>query len=368
MVKIDSVQRSEADEMRTAQRSISISRRKGLLGSIALPFLLQNAFSQAMASELRETILVSSRGDFAGAGLSSKGPITAVCEDGDGVIYAQSGFLIHALPMKKPRQLAKSSLSHIYEILKFENDLVVAFGGRPGEVGRVEFFSPEFESAGSVDIGDEIVTSGILLEGNEIVCGSLKGELTRIEGISPKELLAGRLPQVSKRLMNLHNRGVTSIVRLSNGLICTAGNDHVIRLVHERDFEVQREWNQHLGDVLTLKRFFWERAGMPVQELIVSASRDKTVRFWEPATGRMLRFSRFTSIPTALTWCEELRQVIVGTESGEVLRLDPQTLKLTQVAEPWLEPISVVHGLREARKLFVGGGRGRVDFIEVPKT
>jgi WD40 repeat protein len=64
--------------------------------------------------------------------------------------------------------------------------------------------------------------------------------------------------------------------------------------------------------------------------MIASAGSDKTVRFWQPTIGRMVRFARLPSAPLAIDWTPDGRSVLVASEDGRLRVIDAEAAKITQ--------------------------------------
>ena len=62
--------------------------------------------------------------------------------------------------------------------------------------------------------------------------------------------------------------------------------------------------------------------------IVASISDDRTVRFWQPTIGRIMRFARLESVPLCLTWSRDGRRLVTGCADGAVRVIDPQTTAL----------------------------------------
>jgi WD40 repeat protein len=98
---------------------------------------------------------------------------------------------------------------------------------------------------------------------------------------------------------------------------------------------------------------------------IATCSADRTVRFWQPTIGRLVRFARLDSEPLAIAWLPDGSQLAVTSVDGHVRLLDPITLKITQdsaAIEGWAYSLAVHPG---GKALAVGGARGELRRVDL---
>ena len=62
--------------------------------------------------------------------------------------------------------------------------------------------------------------------------------------------------------------------------------------------------------------------------MVASISEDRTVRFWQPTIGRMVRFAKLESKPLDIVWLSDGRHVAVSCEDGHVRLIDPATVQV----------------------------------------
>jgi hypothetical protein len=105
------------------------------------------------------------------------------------------------------------------------------------------------------------------------------------------------------------------------------------------------------------------RGGKP--PLLATVGDDRTVRFWHPDTGRMLRFARLDTVPLGAVWASDGAALIVACHDGHARAIDPDTLQCLYdqaVMQPWAYSLAV-HPFRGELAI---GGTGGVRVIKGP--
>ena len=77
--------------------------------------------------------------------------------------------------------------------------------------------------------------------------------------------------------------------------------------------------------------------------MVASASEDRTIRFWQPTIGRMVRYVRLESEPLCLAWLDE-DHIVAGCVDGRVrvVNADDVTVTANQAAiDGWIYAIAV---------------------------
>ena len=64
--------------------------------------------------------------------------------------------------------------------------------------------------------------------------------------------------------------------------------------------------------------------------MVASASKDRTVRFWQPTIGRMVRFVRLPAEPLDIAWVSDGSKIVAACSDGHVRVIDPEAVKVTQ--------------------------------------
>lgn len=243
-------------------------------------------------------------------------PITAAAFAPDGhfvVVGSQSGIEVYKWPNLESARRIKTSLAHVHD-LAFSPDgkSLAAAGGAPAEEGGFEIFSwPDgqrtrrVQSLGDVVyqlawIGDDrLALAG---EAGDVIISDLKGDsLQRLKG---------------------HSRGVLAIAVLPDGKQLVSGSvDQSVRVWDVETGELVRTLSNHTAAVRDVAvRTAGE--GLP---LIATAGADKTVRFWQPTIGRMVRFARLESAPLTIAWSPDGARLAVTCENGHLRIIDPET-------------------------------------------
>jgi WD40 repeat protein len=62
--------------------------------------------------------------------------------------------------------------------------------------------------------------------------------------------------------------------------------------------------------------------------MVASAGDDGTVRFWQPKIGRLVRFARLPSRPTALAWTADGAKILVTCRDGRLRVVYPETVAI----------------------------------------
>lgn len=248
-------------------------------------------------------------------------PITslAFAPDGKSVVSgSQAGVRVYSWPDLRPRTAHAVGFDNLHDIaFSPDGERLAVGGGFPARDGRVETLSwPWLESLAAVQEQKDSVTSIAWRDENTLASASLDHSIA-LWNMETGSLL---------RRLQGHSRGVTAICFLRDGkTLVSAGIDQSVRVWDLDSGGLVRGLNQHTGPVhaLALRP---TAEGLP---MVASAAGDRTLRFWQPTIGRMVRFVRLESAPLDIAWldagkvaaaCRDGRLRIVSADTVEVIQ------------------------------------------------
>ncbi len=301
-------------------------------------------------------------GQDSGAGQDSAAaigaPVTAVAQTPDGKWLAAGDeglFLFHRYSLKKLKKI-DCQLEKIYAI-KFSPGQrgVAVVGGTPGELGAIDIYSyPAFKLLHHIEPHDDVAADIAWLNESTLVAGDMSGVCARIE-------LAGPDGKVDVKSTAVHSKGLLSVERLDEASVVSAGLDNAIRVSWfgpATGSRKTRSLNNHTAPVNDLAVNQRGPAGAP--KMVVSASNDYSIRFWQPAIGRMVRFVRLDSIPNCVVWDRSGKLAIAGCRNGEIVLIESANARIKQTIDAKVGWVNCLAISADGYRLFVGGVDGMV--------
>jgi WD40 repeat protein len=280
----------------------------------------------------------------------------AVTADGTHVLAGSQGAIdVFALPDLKRVQSLPTKLEHVHDLsFSPSGKLLAAAGGSPGERGAVELWEwPAAMLQATLPAGDDVAYDAAWnAEGTQlaVACGD---KTVRVIDATARE---GN----SKATTTLrpHSAAVLAIVWLgSDEFILSASIDQTIRVLKPPRGETVRSLDNHTAAVRDLAI----RPGMyPGPAVIASAGADRTVRFWQPAIGRLVRFARLPVGPNSICWSGNGAHLLAACEDGRLRAIDYESLAITELPDRldgWAHAVAVLPGGQSA---LLAGERGQL--------
>ena len=289
---------------------------------------------------------------------AAKPPITAVAFSPDGtsiVAVSQSGLHIHVWPKMDRQRTIKSSALNLHCVAFSPDGKHVAVGGgSPSEEGVVEVFSwPEGEPVAKIDDHDDSVRSVVWQDDARFLSASID-----------REIKLWDLRKKANCLLTLkgHSRSVDTLCLVKNGTtLVSSGVDQSVRVWDMESGKLVHSLNQHIKPVHALAVRPVE-SGLP---MVASAAGDRTIRFWQPTIGRMVRYVRLASEPLNIAWTSDGARILAVCLDGHVRVIDPIEVTVTHdlpAIDGWAYAIAI-HP--KDRSVAVGGINGQIRRIEL---
>lgn len=245
-------------------------------------------------------------------------PITAIAFTPDHsavVIGSQAGLKVRSWPALEPVETLPTELTNIHD-LTFSPDgkTLVVVGGIPAEYGTVELFRwPDRELIRRFSPHDDLIYAVDWRSNSQAFALASGDQRMSLHAIASTE---------SKQMLEGHSRGVLAVALLPDGKVLTAGVDATIRLWDTNDGTSLRTFTNHTRPINDLKR-------RPTNDsnalpMVASCSDDRTVRFWQPTIGRLVRFARLDSTPLAIAWTGDGRMLWAACRDGRVRAVNPE--------------------------------------------
>lgn len=303
----------------------------------------------------------------AGRGSAAAPPVTAVAISPDGrevVSGSQAGLWRAPLEALKKRRPLATSLEQIHAV-RFSPDgtRLAAVGGVPAESGRVELFHwPDGGAAGEWDLGEDVAFAVDWLdESRSLVVGGFDG---RAWSIPPDG-------QHSQLWNPGHSRGLTAVCVLPPGeddenqqLVGTGSIDQTLRVTNIATSQTLRTLHNHTAAIHSIALRPAGPSGLPV---VSSVSDDRTVRFWQPTIGRMMRFARLDAVPLSQAWTADGARLAVGCSDGQLRLIDPETSALRHTVSVNSTPLVSLASHPSAGSVVVGTFDGEVHLVPLPE-
>lgn len=288
--------------------------------------------------------------------LAAEPPITALAVTPDGkaiVVGSQASVRIYSYPDLLPGDFLGCEFGHVHDLaFSPKGDLLAIAGGKPGEEGAVELLSwPGMKRVAIArphrDLVYRVAWRG---DGSAIWTASADRESVLLDDkLAPRQRLSG------------HSRGLLAVEVLPDGSPITASLDQSIRLWDLPKSKPRRVFDQHTDAVSALAL----RPGDHGQVWLASASADKTVRFWQPAIGRLVRFARLPSEPLAIAWLRDGSHVVAACVDGKVYAIDPDTAEVSPPRDALAGWAYSIVAAPEKNAVIVGGEGGKLVRVEL---
>jgi len=286
---------------------------------------------------------------------------------------SQAGIQILSLPELTSTGSLPTKLEHVHDLaFSPSGDLLAACGGSPGERGAVELWEwPAGKLNATLPAGDDVAYDATWnAEGTQIaVAGADKA--VRVFSIVLQNNGTRSVPAT----LRPHSAAVLAIAWLpADDLVLSAGADQSIRVLKPASGETVRSLDNHTAAVRDLAvrptvgrdsvaESPPRSGGLPT--VVASAGADRTVRFWQPAIGRLVRFARLPVAPTAVCWTENGGQALAACEDGHLRAIDYETLSITDLADRldgWAHSVAILPGGKAA---LLAGERGQLRIVRL---
>ena len=226
-------------------------------------------------------------------------------------------------------------------------------GGRPSESSFTAIYNwPDMQPLVTIENEGDSNLCGLWLDLDTIVTAGLDAVV---------RILESDTLSVTHEL-KAHSGGVTSLATFpEHKLLISGGLDNSLRVWDTDDYTLQRSLNQHIQPVTDLVPSL-PVVGLP---LIASASNDRTVRFWQPSIGRMVRFIKLPSKPQAISWIAE-NQLIAACSDGMLYVVDTLNVEVVVTRQLKIGWCYAIDKARDKTRFFVSGTKGRIDEVNIP--
>jgi len=292
-------------------------------------------------------------------GAESKAPITAVAIDKErpvAVVGSQSGLTVRSLPDLKVLQELPTTLLSIHDVeISSDGKRLVAVGGTPGESGCIELYEwPSGEQIKHASPHQDVIY-GVAWSPDSTSFATASAD---------KTVQIFDLDCQNRGTLQGHSRAVMAVDYLPNDLgLLSAGVDTSIR------YWDLKEMQQNPQPVRTLINHTKEVFAMGIRRrsldtipVAASISQDRTVRFWQPTIGRMMRFVRLESVPLDFCWLSDGSQLAVACQDGRVRYVAADTAQVVKTIDA-LDGIAYCVAVDSKNGLLVGGVDGQLRYV-----
>ncbi|MBA62829.1 MAG: hypothetical protein CMJ76_10745 [Planctomycetaceae bacterium] len=229
---------------------------------------------------------------------------------------------------------------------------ILICGGTPAVSSFIGIYSwPELTELKTHDLEGDSILTGIWLDRERIATAGLDNmiRIWNTNNLTIDKELAG------------HSDGITSLATFSEEkILISAGLDNSLRVWNLEDYSLTRSLNQHIQPVQSLA-FNRATGGLP---LVASASDDRTIRFWQPTIGRMVRFVKLPSKPQDIKWLTDERLAAVCSD-GQIYIIDTLNVEILvskQLKTGWCYAISA--GSTNSQ-VIICGSRGVLEIMDI---
>lgn len=316
---------------------------------------------------LRQTPIAAALAVLALRAAQAAAPLSGLAVSPDGslvVVGSTAGLAIHSAAELTARGRMATDLEHV-AALSFSPDgkYLAAAGGAPAESGAVEIFTwPQRELFRRWDFAVDLVYAvDWSTDSRSLALASFDGTAWQLS-IQPSDEAADRQWHPG------HSRGLTAVCLLpvragadNPPLAVTAGVDQTLRVIDLQSGAPVRTLHNHTAPVHALALQPAAQDALPV---VASMSDDRTVRFWQPTIGRMMRFARLDSVPLCHAWSHDGERLVVGCTDGKLRAIDPQTAAVTHVHPVADSPLVSLATLPGKSAVLVGTHAGALRRIE----
>lgn len=256
----------------------------------------------------------------------------------------------------------KLPFSHTYHVRFEADDVIAVAGGSPGESGNVALLQIAIRNDSKRD-GRTSYSINLLKNrsvGRDVVYATTSVNRDSIvAACHDRALYFGEMQSEKAFRMHsaAHSKPVTDVAGFPElNLLVTCGADNTVRVWNSLTGGQIRALNNHRKAVRGLAlRPGQDAAALP---WLATASDDRTLRFWQPTIGRMVRFKRLPSAATCVAWRSDGAVAVVGCRDGRVYSVNPDTLAMSAsrpLGEKW---VTCVSGIPGSHDVLVGGGDG----------
>lgn len=282
-------------------------------------------------------------------------PVTAMSVDQDGTVLvsaSRDGLRILKLPDLRLQKSVPPSLEITHDVSFSRNgESLYLCGGIPGESGEVLCLAwPELHVRWRQVVSEDVAYTIALSPDARVIAVACHDHSIRLLNASDGKLI--------KKLTG-HSKPVRSVRFLNDELMVSAGIDMSIRVWKTDGWTIRRTLKNHRQAVTSLAV-----SPAPGLTILASGSDDRTVRFWQPEIGRMVRFRRLASPVTALSFDATGDQLIAACRDGSVNLIQVATLETTQLRREgaWIHSLVI-----DADSGVIGDADGKLHQVTITK-
>lgn len=232
---------------------------------------------------------------------------------------------------------------------------IAIVGGSPGEAGEIEIHRRSDWSL----LWRKTISNDVLYS----VSWSIDGKQLAIAAHDTNAYLIDFATRKVCQTWQDHSRPILAIHFLKpGGPIVSSSFDQTIRVWDRDKTQAIRSLNNHTREINAM-----EMSPVLMEDqnrMVVSVGVDRTVRFWQPEIGRLVRFAKLDSIPTCIAWDAKGKYVFVGCDNGKAVVVDVLSVAVVGEKRLFDGPVYCVASNSDHSRFAFGGSGGQWKIVD----